>query len=80
MAAMPARKIYNDYIKPLPPNERLELLALLAEDAAQQARHEPAQTHSIMELHGLGKEIWEGVDVQEYADELRRDWEQRTDW
>ena len=27
--------------------------------------------HSIMELRGLGKEIWEGIDAQEYVDELR---------
>lgn len=26
---------------------------------------------SIMELRGLGKEIWEGIDAQEYVDELR---------
>ena len=27
--------------------------------------------HSITELEGLGKEIWEGIDAQEYVDELR---------
>ena len=27
--------------------------------------------HSITELKGLGKEIWEGIDAQEYVDELR---------
>lgn len=26
---------------------------------------------NITDLEGLGKEIWEGVDVKEYLDELR---------
>ncbi len=30
-----------------------------------------------MELHGLGAEIWEGVDAQEYVNELRNEWEHR---
>lgn len=30
--------------------------------------------HSIMELRGLGREIWEGVDAQEYVNDLRGEW------
>jgi hypothetical protein len=30
---------------------------------------------SIAELHGLGKEIWEGIDAQSYVDRLRDEWE-----
>jgi hypothetical protein len=29
---------------------------------------------SIMELEGLGKEIWQGVDAQEYVDRERDSW------
>ena len=29
------------------------------------------KNRSIMELEGLGAEIWEGIDAQEYVDELR---------
>jgi hypothetical protein len=29
--------------------------------------------HNIMELHGLGKEIWNGIDAQEYVNELRKE-------
>jgi len=35
------------------------------------------QQHSLSELRGLGKEIWEGIDAQEYADQLRREWDDR---
>ncbi|GAB5492715.1 MAG: hypothetical protein Phog2KO_29300 [Phototrophicaceae bacterium] len=30
--------------------------------------------HSITELRGLGAEIWEGIDAQEYINELRSEW------
>ena len=30
---------------------------------------------SILELQGLGKEIWEGIDAQEYIDEERNSWD-----
>ncbi len=30
--------------------------------------------HSVLELKGLGKEIWEGIDAQEYVDQERSSW------
>jgi hypothetical protein len=30
--------------------------------------------HSIMELEGLGKEIWNGLDAQEYVNQERASW------
>ncbi len=29
---------------------------------------------SVMELHGLGRESWSGIDPQAYLDELRGTW------
>jgi len=29
------------------------------------------KTHSMKDIKGLGKEIWDGIDAQEYVDELR---------
>jgi hypothetical protein len=31
--------------------------------------------HSILEFEGLGKEIWEGIDVQAYIDQERDSWD-----
>lgn len=31
--------------------------------------------HEVTELRGLGKEIWEGQDAQEYVDQERDAWE-----
>lgn len=60
----------------MPIQERLELLALVAQDLVDNGAHLVEQPkHSIMELHGLGKEIWEGIDAQEYVNRLRDEWE-----
>ena len=34
-----------------------------------------ASTHSIVELEGLGKEIWEGIDPKEYIEQERKSWD-----
>ena len=69
-------QIYETHIKLLPVQERLELLALVARDLAREGGGLTEQpTHNILELHGLGKEIWEGIDAQEYVNRLRNEWE-----
>jgi len=30
--------------------------------------------HSLADLRGVGKEIWDGIDAQEYVDRLRGPW------
>lgn len=37
-------------------------------------RLENQQYHSIMELKGLGKELWQGIDVAKYIEEERSSW------
>jgi len=34
----------------------------------------PGPRHSITELRGLGKEIWQGQDAQEYVNQERDSW------
>ena len=31
----------------------------------------------LSELRGLGKEIWQGIDAQEYVNQLGSEWDQR---
>jgi hypothetical protein len=38
------------------------------------ARHTGQEYHSIMELKGLGKELWQGIDVEKYIEEERNSW------
>ena len=78
MAIQTIVDLYEQHIRERPMHEQLELLALIAERLARhgKASNEP-KTHSIMELHGLGKEIWAGIDAQEYVNKLRDGWEER---
>ena len=67
---MTVEELYLHEVAKLPPEDRLRLMELIARDLTE--RH----NHSILELRGLGKDIWEGVDAQEYVDALRREWGQ----
>ena len=52
--------------------EQLRLIEELKARAGKGAAPEPR--HSIMELCGLGKEIWQGTDAQEYVNNERASW------
>ncbi len=56
--------------------ERKELLELLVDTFTQtsDAQTQPKK-RSLRELRGLGKEIWVGVDPQDYINELRDEWD-----
>lgn len=71
--------IYRQHIKPLPQSERIKLLAKIAEELTNGEEENSSQqkTASIMELHGLGAEIWKEIDAQEYVNSLRDEWEHR---
>lgn len=68
--------IYEKYLKPLPTAERLRLLDMAVHDLALVAQQVP-ENRSILELRGLGKEIWQGIDAQEYVEGLREEWERK---
>jgi hypothetical protein len=69
------KNIYDEHIKPLPRAQQVQLLDLLRSELENGT--EDVQPHSILELHGLGKEIWQGVDPKEYVKGLRDEWEKR---
>jgi hypothetical protein len=60
--------------KALSLQERRELVKLLTESI--QSTDEPPK-HSILELAGLGAEVWDGIDAQEYVNQLRSEWDHR---
>ena len=70
-------ELYEQQIKPRPLSERLRLLAMIAQDLAVETKEEEEPKHSLMELEGLGAEIWQGIDAQEYVNELRKEWDHR---
>jgi len=54
-------------------DDQLRLLEDIASMLRQQFTTQPK--HSIMEFKGLGKEVWQGVDVEKYIDEERNSWD-----
>lgn len=69
--------LYRRLIQPLSPGQRLYLLARLAQDLAEQEPQGVEPAHSLLDLEGLGAEIWEGVDAQDYVTALREEWDWR---
>ena len=72
-----ADDLYETQIRPLPLSERLHLAQRIIGEAAASAVSAPDRPHSLLELEGLGAELWHGMDAQEYIDELRREWDHR---
>jgi hypothetical protein len=36
---------------------------------------ESGKKHSILEFEGVGKEIWQGIDAQEFVNQERASWD-----
>lgn len=53
-------------------DEQERLIRELTDNAGKGTPAKPK--HSIMELCGLGAEIWEGIDAQEYVNNERASW------
>jgi hypothetical protein len=60
-------------VEKLNPEEKLQLIEHVARDL--QRKPQPTPRLSWKDARGLGKEIWEGVDVDRYIDKLRNEWE-----
>lgn len=68
-------EIYERHIRALPAAQRLKLVALIARELVTEGVTTPERPKiPLTELGGLGKEIWEGIDAQEYVDRLRGPW------
>ncbi len=68
---------YQDVLeqaKSLTPEEQLKLVEDLSSLIRQQVKMTPKSQRSILELRGLGKEIWQGIDAQEYINQERDSW------
>lgn len=70
----PRYDLAKRYVRALDPADQLRLIADIEMGIA--AEVEPRPRRSLLELQGLGKEIWDGIDVEEY---LRREWCSWTD-
>ena len=53
----------------------MEQLRLVAELAVRLSAELGPQPRSLMELEGLGREVWQGVDVEQYLRQERSWWD-----
>ncbi|HWP53140.1 MAG TPA: hypothetical protein VN476_03355 [Pyrinomonadaceae bacterium] len=70
------KHVYDQHIKPLSREEQVQLMDLLRNELENGG--DDGERHSILELHGLGKEIWRGSDSGEYVKKLRDEWNERV--
>ena len=78
MSAKTAASVYEEHVRALPADERLRLLAMIAEDLSNGDAKAAPKRHSLAELYGIGEGVWEGVDAQEYVNQLRAEWDERS--
>jgi hypothetical protein len=78
MATQRVQELYERYVKALPDEQKLELIKLTTSSLAPNGESADKPKRSIMELHGLGAEIWQGLDAQEYVNRLRNEWDRPT--
>jgi len=55
--------------------EQMRLVEDLKRRIPAEAAKPVKKKHSIMELEGLGKEIWQGINAAEYVREMRAEWD-----
>jgi hypothetical protein len=67
---------YDNILRNVESLSRSEQLRLISELAEHLRVHTaPENRTSILELQGLGKEIWQGLEAQEYVDRERNSWD-----
>jgi hypothetical protein len=58
-------------VEALPPSDQLRLIAELVSGLSGSLDRKP---RSLLELEGLGQEVWQGMDVDEYLRQERSSW------
>lgn len=68
-------KSYKKLLDEVEKLTQTDQLRLLEQIAVLIRRKTTVKTRrSILELQGLGKEIWKNIDAQKYVDEERKSW------
>ncbi|MCX5815195.1 MAG: hypothetical protein NTX75_02990 [Proteobacteria bacterium] len=70
--ALAIEKIMIEEIKELSIYQQKKILDLVR--LLKSSINNSSKKHSIIELKGCGKDIWKGIDAQEYVNRLREEW------
>ncbi|CUU10707.1 MAG: hypothetical protein N2045_01790 [Fimbriimonadales bacterium] len=68
-------ELYEQYIRRLTPQQKRQLMEKLAHDLALQGEPAGETGCSLLHLVGLGAEIWQAMDAQQYVNALRDEWD-----
>ena len=77
MAYRSAKITFEDYVRGiqrLRPEEQLSLVEIISARLKRTMRKKKMK-HRILELEGLGANIWKGIDAQEYVCNERESWD-----
>lgn len=70
-----AKDAYDEILKRAEGELTVEQQKKLVEELAQKLGRKNGGVHQITDLKGLGKEIWAGVDADEYVAKERDSWD-----
>ena len=59
----------------LSPEEQEQLLEEIEAIVRRRVRNTQRPKHNVMELEGMAKKLWEGIDVEKFIDEERNSWD-----
>jgi hypothetical protein len=68
---------FDDYVKGierLRPDEQLRLIEIMSSRLKTSCKR-PGSRHSVMELEGLGAQLWKEIDAQQYVNKERESWD-----
>jgi hypothetical protein len=71
MSVIIAEKVYKE-VSQLTDNEKIALISKLMLEISANIKKE--KKGNIYDLKGVGKDIWEGMDAQEYVNKERESW------
>jgi len=66
---------YINGIDTLTLNQQLDLINALVENVKLNMGKKRSKSHSIMDLEGLGADIWKEIDVNAYVEKERASWD-----
>jgi hypothetical protein len=77
MAAKKSTLRFEDFVRGvehLRPDEQLSLIEIMSASLKKRLKQKKAK-HSVMELEGLGANIWKQIDAQKYIRKERESWD-----
>jgi hypothetical protein len=70
-------ELYEQQVRARPLRERLQLAQRILAEAADATAESSERRRSLLELEGMGAELWDSVDAQAYVERLRHEWDGR---